>query len=364
MKPMQGNQREKQQYLKLSTMAYSDELGLGGLMGHEDDYDRDSKTQYSYVMNDKGETVAGMRMIIINQDENEAIKLPLEHNEFTIQKYFPEIYQKGNNFCEFSKIVVKRGYRNGKLSEVLILEQLNNLSKRFNNSYLFYVCFEKQNRLFNILFHKLGFTAEDFIVKSMQVPERKIYAGQQAFLTCLKVKQNKVNSIVKSFIFALFFTMLLFSNNDYASATIPEEEALKEAFIYKFIKFIDNDWIRDKRKIDVCIFTDKYDKTTKKQSYIRKLPVVVNYNIAINKISNCEVLYLQNNHKTNYRKIIKNSIDKNILTISDRKYFLDQGGVIEFYRHRNKIRFKINNSKAMQMGIIFNAKLLELSKTE
>ncbi len=51
-----------------------------------------------------------------------------------------------------------------------------------------------------------------------------------------------------------------------------------------------------------------------------------------------------------------------VLTIGDNKYFIDQGGIIEFYDYRGKIRFDIDEEKARKKGIFFNAKLLELSE--
>lgn len=147
-----------------------------------------------------------------------------------------------------------------------------------------------------------------------------------------------------------------------------DEIKLKFAFINKFIEYIDKGWSNaySDGKIIIDVFGDV---TTEQftilqgfnQNKIKNIPVVIRVNPNIKKTINSDVVFVTKGSNYDIKDIIRQSNDY-VLTIGDVRYFIDEGGIIEFYNYRGKIRFDINDDKAKEKGIFFNAKLLELSK--
>lgn len=142
-----------------------------------------------------------------------------------------------------------------------------------------------------------------------------------------------------------------------------EEDAIKMSFIFRFVEFIDSKWPKTdaQQEIKLCVFGD-FDEETKNTYLGFAGKNVLNKKSAIipnpKNITNCNILYF-----TKYAKSYKEFLprdESNILTIGDIPYFNHEGGIIEFYNHRNKIRFRINEAQAIKSQIQFNAKLLEM----
>ena len=169
----------------------------------------------------------------------------------------------------------------------------------------------------------------------------------------------------------LFLSFALLSNmgNSYASNKEDLLEVkLKLAFIYKFVEFIDGKWnfaTKDGRII-IAIHGD-LDAQQKKivrqyeDKKLRGLPVTIKFNPSNSSAKNSDVVFFTEGSKDKVKSVLANT-RKDVLSVGDTTYFLDKGGVVEFYSYRGKVRFRINNAKAKKKSIYFNAKLLELAE--
>lgn len=141
-----------------------------------------------------------------------------------------------------------------------------------------------------------------------------------------------------------------------------KETLIKVAFVFKFLDYLDPEWIGN-GEISFCFFGFSDDKFAFLRDNVAKTS---HSNINLIKKENitsrneCKIIYFDNNYKDNYQSVLKDLGDESIITVSDMKYFADNGGIIEFYNYRDKVRFFINNDDAVQRNIKFSAKLLEL----
>ena len=174
---------------------------------------------------------------------------------------------------------------------------------------------------------------------------------------------NRINIFYKFiFIITSFFVVSGFS---YSSKNASEEK-LKTAFIFRFAEFIDMGWKHEKgTPVIFCIYTklnqekrDFYTKFSNRKMTGDQLKII--YNPSKEDLENCEIVYFTNVDNIIMEDYISR-IKDGVITVSDSRYFIEKGGIIEFYKYRGKIGFSINNNKALESGIKFNAKLLELA---
>jgi hypothetical protein len=160
------------------------------------------------------------------------------------------------------------------------------------------------------------------------------------------------------------FCFLTKVNAKHSISHNPTEETVKIAFISKFAKYIDNNWIRD-NKIKLCILGKIHNLDDIKSTF--KNTSINSYQLQILDVKDsyivkkeCNILYFSKLYRSD-PKIIIDKFYK-LLSIGDLRYFTDNGGIIEFFNYRGKVRFKINEQAAKKANIVFNSKLLELGE--
>jgi hypothetical protein len=73
------------------------------------------------------------------------------------------------------------------------------------------------------------------------------------------------------------------------------------------------------------------------------------------------VLFICRSEEKNIRRILDQLRGKPILTISEIPGFIEQGGIIEFKKRTDTVRFGINPAAARDAGLKISSKLLKLS---
>ena len=140
-----------------------------------------------------------------------------------------------------------------------------------------------------------------------------------------------------------------------------EEYKLKAAFIFRFIQLVDNNWLGQDNVIDLCVSgNEKVVKTFNEMGInnIKGKEIKISYNDM--DFKNCNVIYFTQLEEEKTKQALSVLQDSNLLTIGETRYFNDDGGIVQFYKYRGRVKFYINAEAAKQNNIIFNAKLLEL----
>lgn len=149
---------------------------------------------------------------------------------------------------------------------------------------------------------------------------------------------------------------------------VPEHQ-IKAVFLFNFIQFVD--WPShsfDSVESPVVIgvlgkdpFGSYLDEILAGE-VINGRPVTVKRFSGLHEIENCHILYIHNPEPENFSKIFDLLSGKNVLTISDSRDFVEEGGIIRFVKVNNKIQFQINPEAAKRANLVISSKLLRLAE--
>lgn len=159
----------------------------------------------------------------------------------------------------------------------------------------------------------------------------------------------------------LFVVMAFYSTTIFSSEESTEREnKIKIAYLFHFSQF--TEWETKPPVFTYCVYEDAHFTQLLKQAYAGKTLGSSQIEIqSVNEKSNfdvCQLLYFSSNVPVDLLASIKK---KPILTVGEQKAILDQG-MIYLFEDNQKIRFFINNSQAISVGLKINSQLLSLSK--
>ncbi len=178
-----------------------------------------------------------------------------------------------------------------------------------------------------------------------------------------------------SFIFKrlLLFTMILcmlnYSDISHAASKKAKEYQVKAVFLYNFANFIkwpQTAFTNQQTSFNICIlgrdpFKQNIDKMIKNEQ-VDKRAVRVKRIKNIKSVDRCQILFICKSEAANFTTIL-NIIRKHpILTVSDIKNFVERGGMIQFFKHRKRIRFYISPDILKKSGLYASANLLRVAK--
>lgn len=148
------------------------------------------------------------------------------------------------------------------------------------------------------------------------------------------------------------------------------EYQVKAAYIEKFSRFLE--WpatseIADSSKAFViCILGDSpiAESLSKlyKRNRIRNKQVTVRQVSALPDSGDCHLLYIGRNTGVTVHEIITKAVQRDMVTISDRKGFSEAGVMINFFVENNKVLFEINYDAVRNSNIHVSYLLLKLAR--
>ena len=153
------------------------------------------------------------------------------------------------------------------------------------------------------------------------------------------------------------------------------EREVKASYIYNILKHAS--WHgrqspRATKIAHICIIGDrelsvlfKVLEKRHKQRHEHDLAVNVTYLAKDTAISDCHMLFIGKEAAARVSRIIEQTRNRPILTVSDIKGFADKGGMVEFMKvkldGRTNIRTRINTAGAEENGIALSPELILLS---
>lgn len=176
-----------------------------------------------------------------------------------------------------------------------------------------------------------------------------------------------------------------------AAGSSYKEYDIKAAFIYNFMKFVS--WADERQEDDKKIDKEKdsdepivigiigknpFGKSMAPilEKKIRSREIVLlelisyskgydrkkNQYQDIEELEDCRLLFVSSSEGKYIPEILDMIKGKNILTVSETSGFLDDGGIINFVMHKNKVRFEINITAAKRADLKIRSQLLRLAK--
>jgi hypothetical protein len=153
-----------------------------------------------------------------------------------------------------------------------------------------------------------------------------------------------------------------------AQESPPTEQQLKAAFLLNFAKFVE--WpptafggVTSPIVLGILgdnPFGEVLEQTIRGKT-ISNRPLVVKPFRSSAETTNCHILFICASEKARLPEILAGLRGASVLTVAEMDRFTETGGMINFIRQGNKIRFQINKVAAKSAGLKISSKLLSLA---
>lgn len=147
-------------------------------------------------------------------------------------------------------------------------------------------------------------------------------------------------------------------------ASVLTEYEVKAAFLYQFTKFIEWPGGNPSGNFGLCIMGN--DPFGKILNELDNEPVG-GQKVEVRRIrgpedaDGCRMIFISPSEADRMSRILNGLKKSPVLTVSEVSGFLQDGGIINFVKQGNKIRFEINLKDAEKAGIKISSKLLSLA---
>jgi|ERR1035437_5752137 hypothetical protein len=153
-----------------------------------------------------------------------------------------------------------------------------------------------------------------------------------------------------------------------AQESPPTEQQLKAAFLLNFAKFVEWPSAAFGETTSPIVlgilgenpFGDVLEQTIRDKT-INNRPLVVKQFQSSAETTNCHILFICASEKARLPEILASLREASVLTVAEMGRFTESGGMINFIRQGNKIRFQINETAAKSAGLKISSKLLSLA---
>lgn len=179
-------------------------------------------------------------------------------------------------------------------------------------------------------------------------------------------------SSVSAWLLVVCFLTTLVVMSPVTYAGVSREDILKAAFIIHFVRF--TTWPEDNDKqfsstsefiiglMGENIFEAYLAEFAKKASKKLNKKIIVRKYESIDDIKQVpQIIFFSNNFQTP-EKLLKVYKNKSILTISDKKDFINNCGIIRLFLQKNRVLFEINYNQAKLQKLNFSSKMMKVAK--
>ncbi|MCK5719345.1 MAG: YfiR family protein [Thiomargarita sp.] len=182
--------------------------------------------------------------------------------------------------------------------------------------------------------------------------------------------KSKFNSYIIRKLRIILCLLLISSSFSVAIARpIAQEYQIKAVFLYNFANFIrwpDSVFSFDAAPFNICILGEDPFQTaidlTVEGEQVNSHPVKIKRIANIYNIQICHILFISKSEEDYLNNILYEIKTYPILTVSDIDSFINQGGMIQFFKHRKRVRFYIAPNVLKQVALQANANLLRIAK--
>ncbi len=169
----------------------------------------------------------------------------------------------------------------------------------------------------------------------------------------------------KKMISLLLLSIVLLSNTNVVtkSFTDTQEYALKAAFIYRFIEYVEWDQNNNSKTFEIAVLyespiTDKLIEIAKEEKAKNKNMYIKEYK-DLNDIGFCNILFVSQSYRYPIETVISKYRDKNVLIITEQIGYGAKGSHINFLISENKLKFEVNLAAVKRAKLKCSSQLLE-----
>ena len=165
----------------------------------------------------------------------------------------------------------------------------------------------------------------------------------------------------------LVFTVGNSSNIRAQSRPVPETQVMA-VFLFNFTQFTEwppSAFTSAEAPLVIGIIGHdpfgKFLQETISEEKVQGHPLEIKRFKAIEDVKNCHVLYISERDQAKVIELIARVKGQPTLTVSDCFDFCRLGGMIGFYKKKNKIKLQVNPSAAQDAGLVISSKLLRVA---
>jgi hypothetical protein len=179
----------------------------------------------------------------------------------------------------------------------------------------------------------------------------------------METHNRRVTSAVQ-----LLLALLLFAGTSLQTCRAELTELqIESAYVFNFVKFVEwpSDTVKPGGQIRLCVIgnDDLHDSLSMldgRKAGIYELRIMPRIELS-SEISNCHVLYIDEQEQHHLVPILKSLADRPVLTISDMPNFAERGGNIGLIYSENKVLFEINLASTRKAGLRMSSQMLNLA---
>lgn len=159
-----------------------------------------------------------------------------------------------------------------------------------------------------------------------------------------------------------------FAQPDAYSSYTYKEYDVKAAFLYNFLLFVEwpgKAFEKPETPFSIGVlgkdpFGEKLDDIAERKT-ARNRKIVIKRFKKWEDLEPCHLLFVGREEMKNWEKIGVKIKNWNVLTVGEDENFAKMGGMIQFVRVEDNVRFVINEGAALRQDLEISAKLLELA---
>jgi YfiR/HmsC-like len=148
----------------------------------------------------------------------------------------------------------------------------------------------------------------------------------------------------------------------------PSEYQVEAAYLYNFGRFVDwptNSAGNKGNSFTVCVlgedpFGSTLDATLEGETIAGRRVVAKRISVP-QESDNCQILFLSAAEAGNLNKVMEGFDKRAVLTVSDIPHFSERGGMIQFVREGDRVRFEVNLAAAQRAGLTISSELLKVA---
>lgn len=164
---------------------------------------------------------------------------------------------------------------------------------------------------------------------------------------------------------SIFFLLALVGAG-FARAAGVEEDKVKAAFLFQFVKFTAWDEAPPSRPFQICVLDDP--GLFKNITQVVQGKNVGGHAVEAQEVSvrddlnHCQLLYIGSREPAEQKKILARLPAGGVLTVSQSPDSATRGVIINFYLDEDKLRFEINLKAAKEAKLGFSSQFLKLAR--
>lgn len=155
----------------------------------------------------------------------------------------------------------------------------------------------------------------------------------------------------------------------WAASVAPNEAQLKATFLFQFVRFVEwppKAFADDKAPITIGVLgndpIEGYLEKILRGELAHGRPLVLRHLESEEAARTCQVLFISPSEKNRLNQVLASLKKSHVLTVSDLEDFAAMGGMINFRKENEALRFEINVTAAERAELKIHSRLLNLAK--